>query len=63
VGTIGLNLLDYASKLTSSDENPHNLRAFNDSVHGMGKKLRKKCEYVQKSAEGMVDGGYLSKDR
>ncbi|GMI28932.1 hypothetical protein TrCOL_g12311 [Triparma columacea] len=62
VGTIGLNLLDYVSKLVSSDENPHNLTPFNTSLQNLPKNLRKKASYLQESAEGVVKSGNLSRN-
>ena len=63
VGTIGLNLCDLGEKLVCSDENPYNVACFEKSRGRLGKKLRKKVEYVGKSAEQCVkDSKVLSKD-
>ena len=62
VGTVGLHCLEKCSWLTCSDENPNNVKAFNESKASLPKKLQKKVEYVSYNAEDMVKEGYLEKD-
>jgi tRNA/tmRNA/rRNA uracil-C5-methylase (TrmA/RlmC/RlmD family) len=54
VGTIGLNLSDIVSSLVSSDENPNNLKCFNDSVCELPSDIGSRLEYKQKNATDMV---------
>ncbi|GMH62048.1 hypothetical protein TL16_g03397 [Triparma laevis f. inornata] len=53
-------MLDKCSGLISSDENPNNVKAFNDSVKELPKKFREKLRYEQLSAEDMVKQGHLT---
>ena len=54
VGTIGLHLSDIVSSLVSSDENPNNLKCFNDSVSALPAEIQSRLEYQQKNATDMI---------
>ena len=56
VGTIGLNLIDIVSSLTSSDENPNNVACFQGSVDASGwpDKMKDRARYVGKNATAMI---------
>eukprot|EP00542_Grammatophora_oceanica_P021395 CAMPEP_0194041220 /NCGR_PEP_ID=MMETSP0009_2-20130614/13115_1 /TAXON_ID=210454 /ORGANISM="Grammatophora oceanica, Strain CCMP 410" /LENGTH=455 /DNA_ID=CAMNT_0038684621 /DNA_START=41 /DNA_END=1405 /DNA_ORIENTATION=+ len=56
VGTIGLNVADLVSSLTSSDENPYNKECFDLSA---ASHIRGKASYVSKNATSMVNSGAL----
>ena len=59
VGTIGLNLIDVVSSLTSSDENPNNVACFRDSVAASGwpEETKSRARYVGKNATAMIEDG------
>ena len=59
VGTIGLNLIDVVSSLTSSDENPNNVACFRDSVDASGwpEEMKSRARYVGKNATAMIEDG------
>ena len=65
VGTIGLNLIDMVSSLTSSDENPNNVACFRDSVAASGwpEEMKSRARYVGKNATAMIEDaqGFLAK--
>ena len=54
VGTIALNLSDAVSHIVSSDENPNNLKCFQDSVKQLPAEIQPLLEYKQKNAADMV---------
>lgn len=54
VGTIALNLSDAVSHIVSSDENPNNLKCFQDSVRQLPAEIQPLLEYKQKNAADMV---------
>ena len=54
VGTIALNLSDAVSHIVSSDENPNNLKCFQDSVKQLPAEIQRLLEYKQKNAADMV---------
>jgi len=54
VGTIALNLSDAVSHVVSSDENPNNLKCFQDSVKQLPAEIQPLLEYKQKNAADMV---------
>mmetsp|Transcript_7505 Transcript_7505/g.17028 ORF Transcript_7505/g.17028 Transcript_7505/m.17028 type:complete len:609 (+) Transcript_7505:98-1924(+) len=54
VGTIGLHVSDVVSSLVSSDENPNNLKCFNDSVRALPANIQSRLSYKQKNAADMV---------
>ena len=65
VGTIGLNLVDLTSSLTSSDENPNNVACFRGSVEDSSwpDEMKARARYIGKNATKMIEDGvnYLSK--
>ena len=54
VGTIALNLSDAVSHIVSSDENPNNLKCFQDSVKQLPAEIQPLLDYKQKNAADMV---------
>ena len=54
VGTIGLHLSDIVCSLVSSDENPNNLKCFNESVSTLPAEIQSRLAYKQKNAADMV---------
>ena len=59
VGTIGLNMVDLTSSLTSSDENPHNYACFQGSAaESLPNELRERLTYVPRNATDVVAGGH-----
>ena len=54
VGTIALNLSDAVSHIVSSDENPNNLKCFQDSVKQLPAEIQPLLDYKQKNATDMV---------
>ena len=54
VGTIGLHLSDIVSSLVSSDENPNNLKCFNESVRTFPAEIQSRLVYKQRNAADMV---------
>lgn len=63
VGTIGLNLIDLVSTLTSSDENPNNVACFRGSVDDSSwpDEVKSRACYVGKNATKMIGDHHLSK--
>jgi tRNA/tmRNA/rRNA uracil-C5-methylase (TrmA/RlmC/RlmD family) len=57
VGTIGLHLLDLASRVECSDENPHNQACFNKSVVGLPAVARKVTYRTASAATVALEGG------